>query len=486
MSSIFKRFWRSDKDGKNEAEKRSLCDEHLLQYTRPGESGECELIVGLDFGTSASKVVIQAPTLPGPPRYVVDFGDFSHQSAEYLLATRLSVTSDGTCYLTEQQDARVVNDIKLELFARNEGLQSNRGPSRQGLDTEATAVAYLALLLRHARKWFLETKRDVVGHFNRLRWSINLGVPSPCIEDNEENRRFGRVGKAAWMLSVLEEVITLEKAQDQLRSLIADPESWDRADERLTCDFEIIPEIAAGAVGYALSDLRREGLHVMVDVGAATVDVCSFVLHRREGSDSYSLLMSDVKQFGTIRLHNERIRALKRVYEKQAEDLRDKHDPLVPIAEDVEAYLVSREQLISAVKKAEADLKMRCQEMLKRVIWETKKSRDPNSSVWRGGRLPILLIGGGSKLPFFRSAVEELDAWLKSHTGNDGILLMPDEPLPKGFTSKTAKYDRIAVALGLSHPASDIGEIIPADRIADIEPRARRNWDDRYVSMDQV
>ena len=289
------------------------------------------------------------------------------------------------------------------------------------------------------------------------------------------------------MLSVLEDVITLEKAEDQLRSLIKDPACWDRQVDRLTCDFAIIPEIVAGAVGYALSYHRREGLHVMVDIGAATVDVCSFLLQTGEGSNRYNLLLSDVKQLGTIRLHDERIRALKRVYENQAIDLRDRHDPLVPIAEDVEAYLVSREQLISAVKEAEADLKRRCQEMLKGVIWRTKVSRDPNSSVWRRGRLPILLIGGASKLPFFLSAVEELDAWLKKLlTGTDGILVTPDEPLPEGFASKTAKYHRIAVALGLSHRASDIGEITPADRIADIEPQVRRNREDRYVGKDQV
>ena len=64
--------------------------------------------------------------------------------------------------------------------------------------------------------------------------------------------------------------------------------------------FEIIPEIAAGAVGYALSDLRREGLHVMVDIGASTVDVCSFLLHEKEGNDRYSLLISRCSETGVL------------------------------------------------------------------------------------------------------------------------------------------------------------------------------------------
>ncbi len=422
----------------------SVCDEHLLQYARPGQSGECDLVIGLDFGTSASKIVIQAPDLPGRPGYAVDFGEYSHETMPYLLPTRLWVTPSGACALGPCDGARLVNDIKLELFSGDEHLNSNRGPTRQGLHSEAAAVAYLALLLRRARKWFLETKRDIVGHFGRLNWSVNLGVPSPCIEDNEENGRFRRVGKAAWMLSALaEEHITLRRACVELEH-VDDPEYWEN--DTIACDFDIIPEIAGGAVGYALSNLRREGLHVMVDIGASTVDVCSFILHAREGNDRYSLLTADVQILGTIRLHHERIVALKRAYERQADDLRDRHDPLVPLAEDIEPYLISREQLIPALTQAEAQLKEQFQKMLRRVIWEARVRRNPDDSVWRqNGRLPILLIGGGSKLQFFRSAVEELDAWLRSNTSNDGTVLLP-VPVPDSLGNRTDEYQRLAVA----------------------------------------
>ncbi len=465
----------------------SILDEHLLQYVDPGQSGECELIIGLDFGTSASKVVIQAPELPGRPSFAVDFGELSHRSARYLLPTILWVAPNGTSQLSRLDIARSVKDIKLELLSGDEYLNSNLGPSRQGLNPEATAVAYLALLLRYTREWFLKTKRDVLKDFGKLNWSVNLGVPSPCIEENPENLRFQRVGKAAWMLSVLENQITLGKAQDELRYLIEAPEYWDRDDDGIACDLQIIPEIAAGAVGYALSTLRREGLHVMVDIGASTVDVCSFILHEREGNDRYSLLTTDVQLLGTIRLHHERILALMRIHEKQAENLRDKHDPLAPIAQDISPYLVSHEQLVSAARQAEDQLKERLQTVLRRVIWNAKMHRDPNSPVFRrNGRLPVLLIGGGSELPFFHSAVNELDGWLRTHTGNDGIVLPTEDPLLDTLTGNTAKYHRIAVAWGLSHRALDIGDITPADRIADIEPPRRKNWEDRFVGQEQV
>ena len=172
----------------------SIYDEHLLQYSHSGQSGECELVIGLDFGTSASKVVIQAPQLPGSPAYAVDFSNFSNLTTAHLLPTRLQVAPKGACSLGTLKNGRFVNDIKLELFSSDQYLNSKYGPTRQRLDPQAAAVAYLALLLRYARAWFLKTCRDVVGHFKTLNWSLNLGVPSPCIEDNEENRRFRQPG----------------------------------------------------------------------------------------------------------------------------------------------------------------------------------------------------------------------------------------------------------------------------------------------------
>ena len=461
------------------------CDHHLLQYARPGDSGvEGELVIGLDFGTSASKVVIQAPEIQGSPSYAVNFGEFSHASMPYLLPTTLSVTPSGTCVLGPLDGVSLIKDIKLKLFSGSEQLNSSRIAVEQDLSGETEAVAYLALLLRQARRWFLDEKRDVVGHFRRLRWSVNLGVPSPCIEDNEENRRFQRVGKAAWMLSVLpEEHITFGRANRELKH-VEDPEYWE-TDDALTCDFDIIPEIAGGAVGYALSEFRREGLHLMVDVGASTVDVCSFMLHAREGSDRYDLLTADVQRLGTIALHDERIRALKSVYERQAEHLRDSHDPLAPIARDIEPYLVPREKLLSAGDRAEAELKERFQTMLRRVIRDAKVCRDPNAPVWRNGRLPILLIGGGSKLQFFHSAVEEVSAWVRSLAGNDGAILLPVS-VPDSLVDKPGEYHRLAVAYGLSHRAMDIGSITSADDTDDIEPLPRIDLEDNYTGKEKV
>lgn len=460
-----------------------MIDEHILQYNPSGNHGECELVIGLDFGTSASKVVVQAPELPGSLAYAVDFSGCLNGHSNCLMPTRLWITDDGKCSLEERNGSKLVNDIKLELLVKKEHKKSNQGPTARDLNPETAAVAYLALLLRYTRKWFLMNKKELISHFRKLIWSLNLGVPSPCIENNDENQSFQRVGKAAWMLSVFHEDITIKRATKEIRLLIDTPEYWEEDIDGLSCDFEIIPEIAAGAVGYALSNLRREGVHLMVDVGAFTMDACGFLLHHR-GGDRYSLLTADVKQLGTIILHHQRISAVQSLYDKQARDLRDKHDPMEPITEDLKPYLMPRDKIISCIQSAEEDMKKNCLNTLRKIICDLKVRRAPNEDVWKK-KFPILLIGGGIKLPFFISLIDEFKEWIKTYSGNEGATVL-DAPIPETLNTKDGQYERLAVAWGLSHRALDVGEIIPADQIDDIDPPKLIDWRGQHIGKELV
>ena len=382
-----------------------ILDDLALNYRRPGPEGECHLVIGLDFGTSATKVVIQAPDLPGSPSFPVDFGPFAHPSSRYLLPTKLWIKGNGVSFFPPQHDpeakVRPITNIKTALFVDTPASENGADDTHDQRDHEAIAAAYLALVLRYSRKWLLETKSDVVRQFTRFIWSVNMGVPSPCAEDNEEKRAFGRVGKAAWMLSTLpEHHVNLDKAR---RELDHADEDWDAdGDGGLFCDFQIIPEIAAGAVGYAHSALRRDGLHVMVDIGASTVDVCTFVLSSGELGDQYSLLIADVQKLGTARVHRERLAAIGRVCKRHLNRLRNEFEALEPLPDDLERYMIPKEVLAAAVRQAYPLVLEQVDKMLRRTIWNTKLRRHRRAPEWKRGKLPILIIGGGSHVQSFR------------------------------------------------------------------------------------
>ena len=463
---------------------KPVSENNYLQNVQPGTKGDCDLVIGIDFGTSSTKVVIQAPDLPGSPSYAVKFGKLSEEKTPYMLPTKLWLNNDGFCSLKEFDGAKVIDDIKLELFLKDENLCSNQGPKQQGLCPQVVATCYLALTLWASRRWYFEKKSDLIKQFTKIYWHVNLGVPSPCIEDNEENRTFRRVGEAAWKLSTLgPNRINFDSAKEILAEY--DDYGYCIIDDN-ECVFAIIPEIAAGAIGYAFSNLRQEGLHVMIDVGSSTVDACSFLLNRVGGDNRYSLLIADVKPFGTFRFYKEHILAMQSASNVHAETLRNRHEPMAPIDEDDRQYIIDDNCYAKAFHEAREKLKQELLYMLRVVIWQTRCRRDPDSQVWRTGRLPILLIGGGNRMGFFRSTIDELNDWLIFNTKNGGVNFM-SPPIPDSLTDSVSgqeQFNLLAVAWGLSHRALDIGDIIPADQIQDVKPPPPRDFSHRFVGQE--
>lgn len=164
----------------------------------------------------------------------------------------------------------------------------------------------------------------VLRTFATLDWSLNVGVPSgtPETRSRDEPPRealraaFRRAANAGWRLSLRDAPIRLKDAEQTLRS-----------EEQADIDIDLFPEVIAGAYGYARSEERRDGLHLMMDVGAGTVDACLFRLRTKDEVENWPLLEARVERLGTAELHERRIAALRRVDEKEAEKLGRAYDP---------------------------------------------------------------------------------------------------------------------------------------------------------------
>jgi hypothetical protein len=358
-----------------------------------------------------------------------------------------------------------VTDLKVRLLepvSPQEGIED---------DAIGMAAAYLALTLREAKARFLAAERETYGRFTVQRWALNLGIPSAGYDDEVIRRRFFRVARAAWRLSDGSEPLTWDSVAEVLRG--------ERFNAGIAID--VVPEVAAQAVGYARSTFRDPGLHLLIDVGASTFDVCGFVLHEREGRDHYELLTATVDRLGVLELHRRRLAVLPCL---SGNDDPMVWDPLMPMKQTLDDYHPG-----CSCNPPDVDAKF-CDATtgaVMRHLIDLKRRRDPCSRRWETG-LPVFLCGGGSSMNLFRRIVNEAGARFRSATTAQGLLLRT-LPKPEHLVNDDVGeglFHRLSVAYGLSFDALDIGGISPPGEIPDIPPPTPRRWEDEFISKDQV
>jgi hypothetical protein len=244
---------------------------------------------------------------------------------------------------------------------------------------------------------------------------------------------------------------------------------------------EVIPEIAAEVVGYARSNQRDPGLHLIIDVGAGTLDVSAFVLSVDDNEDDrYSILTADVQMMGSYELHQHRVSRLTKLSTKRIGSLGKNIDPLKPMPE-MESYEKHGYQ-----RAWDDGFQEKCTAMLCATLLDLKRRRYPNSPRWNTS-LPVFLCGGGCGVPLYREALVEAFGRMQENYDvagyEDKTLPMPQKISAVGLPP--GQFHRLAVAFGLSYRPYDIGEIRSPHEIEDM-PRPDRRRPAEFISKDQV
>jgi hypothetical protein len=359
-----------------------------------------------------------------------------------------------------------VTDLKVRLLDRVRCEEDTADED----DAMGRAAAFLALALREARARFLTAGHGTYGRFD-VRWALNVGIPSAGYDDELIRKRFVRVARAAWKLSGGSESLRWDSVTEVLRE-----------ERQPEVAIEIVPEVAAQAVGYARSTLRDPGLHVLVDVGASTFDVCGFVLHEREGQDRYELLTATVDRLGVRELHQRRLSVLE--CPNGRDGGRGAYDPLMPVGETLDDY---HPGCGCSPPDVDAEFRHRATNVMMRHLIDLKRRRDPYSRRWEDG-LPVFLCGGGSEMSLFQETVSDADRRFRSTMMARGLLLRT-LPKPEYLTNEDVGdelFHRLSVAYGLSFDALNIGRVSPPRDAPDIPGPPRRTNDDGFISKDQV
>jgi len=405
-----------------------------------------QLVIGLDFGTAFTKSVVGEERV----KFVIALQGNGGKSSDYLLPSAFRESSTGKCSI-ESSVGRLHDNLKLPLI---EGDSSEK--------TRENVAVFLALVLRRIRKYIFEKKRGIYGN-NRVDWLVNVGLPTASYHDISLEKSYREIIYAAWVASAETSKITRARIHDLLTHGRETPsvESSTVIHEEA---INVFPEFVAQITGYVRSPLRQEDLHALVDVGAGTLDVTVFNVHKKDGEDQFPIFAKTVKPLGTSFLTRHRIEGIN---VKNCELF----SPFLPMPE--------REKFAEILRITPSNLDTKDRPFRKRILntvggllQHTKSVRYPRSRVWRDG-IPLFLCGGGANCDFYARLFGPKDGKLTTFSIATKKLPKPEQIEAESLPDK--EYDRISVAYGLSFDPFDIGTIMKEDETDDIDSSNSNN-----------
>lgn len=363
---------------------------------RPEPDPDRGFIIGLDFGTSSVKLAVRQP--------------YQAEDPLAALLTPVELRSDDHPYLWQSvvwfcPDTQAFSLVPipgaLPLDGFKAGLISghaNAPASRQCDVTRGEATtAFLALMLAYTLGRYAQTRPlGPIGGDHFLL--ANVGIPVSAVDDLATRAAFSRVIAASHSLTPYAARLNLEDVRCALRD----------SGPHLPPGFELVPELTAAIAGYAADPTARGGAHMLVDVGASTLDIVAFTL---VGRSQASVFAAGVELLGASALGWARKAEITDITFKQACDL-----------QFAQVYSHARSAPVAPMLF------------------------DPD---FRSVAVQALYTGGGCQTDLHRRFVEEMPGALGT--------LVPHRPLPPTrLVNVECDVSRLLLAYGLTR---DVGEL---------------------------
>lgn len=235
----------------------------LRERPSPDEDG---YIIGFDFGTSSLKVAYRQPYVAGDPVAVIAVPDElrSEGHAGLWQSVIWYHPQNGTFSLYPEKDAVALDGFKTGLIAGAGDKPMRQAP--QVTRAEA-ATAFLALYFAYmVGAYDLERPLYPVGadHFVL----VNIGIPVAVCDDKRALDEFSRLVSAGYALAPDISSLSLDAVKRALAQEIT----------KLPSFVQLVPELTAAIAGYAADPMVQPGAHILLDVGASTLDIVAFNL----------------------------------------------------------------------------------------------------------------------------------------------------------------------------------------------------------------
>jgi hypothetical protein len=431
-----------------------------------------EVVLGFDFGTSSSKVVIGDRDLK--KAHAVPFRDAIGIDA-YLLPARLY--EDNGAY-NLRAGTRKFDDLKLALLAKPDDI-----------NLQCHVVAYLALAIREARAWMFMARADDYAKVHIL-WTMALGLPAAYVIDTTLTELFSRIGAAGWAVAGGEAVVSSDTCLAALAAVVPEQQNDDLV-------VTVTPEIAAQVYGFISSrsfDEKARNFFLIADVGAGTVDTCLFRVARAKGGRwSFEVCTSAVEAAGVMNLHRHRVAWWQQQLSasvsnanlcEQLQQIRFATEYQTTIPASYDGYLSGVKAQFSG-NKLDPDSEFFKTPLLRQVQGGTlyRAVQDRRLGKQDIIDIPFFLCGGGARMAFYqrlKDALRTVDgcSWLRTRSH---FLTIPSNLRADGLAQ--ADYDRLSVAYGLSMlDSAGLSAMPQLEKLPGQSPN--NQWHNYYIDKD--
>jgi len=394
--------------------------------------------LGIDFGTSSTKIVARFPYKESAPAFALGVPPCAQSDAHpHLWASRLWLAPDGHFSLLPVSEGKLLCGLKANMLRSDCERRIALVNGNSSATALEAATAFLALQIRRARGW-LKLNRSINFCQKPIRWSYTVGFPAASLDKPDLRRRYEYMFAAAILLSQQEGDVTAART----RKMIQEVGAAASAPEEIGGG--IATEIQAAVMGFLRSKYREDGLFSLVDVGASTVDCCTFNVYKTSSGDKCSIFSADVSLLGTQPWQ---------VARRQA---------------DIEQEFIRRLKLSQRT-----------------TIWQTYTNKYPSSERWSSG-LPVFLVGGGSLSDVHRNETNGLNDWLRGQGKSGAKIMEMPVAAPLDYWCDRTVVHRLAVAIGLSWGYLDLPEVELPSAIDDLEPRRIKDIEAAFTSKDAV
>lgn len=417
-----------------------------------------EFLMGIDFGTSNTKVVIRDGVQE--TRFVVEFDVYENEPC--LLPSRLRV---------EGESCRFVKPTET-------GLPNLKFLIKEGRDL-AHPVAYLAMVMRAAQQQYSNHRRskglDPVGD-----WLFNVGVPIAHWDQKSLRDHYTRVFVAATELAFDESVaeINITAAASVLGAV-----EYKHAER---C--QLVPELSAMLTGFVESraHARDRSSYLLVDVGGGTVDFSVVNITQNDGDTQFWAFASEVKWLGVDDLEHKRVDWAEENLDLSARDdllealsewreLAGTSRPVHPTIEDYFGW-PQAQLLDSSIRGPDQEKGVELAlKLLEPIRKRSIESHGINERLWYD--MPLIMTGGGADLPAFRGFFDRLEVGMEKNV-KWGFVRMARIRLKA--TNRTMDFGRFGVAFGLSFPVP--GDVMGPTAFAN-EQRRQDEARDMFVNL---